>query len=224
MSVANGGTQTCTITNDDVAGTLVVKKVVINDEGGIKTSGDFSFKVGDANPVAFTQDGQDPLKGEKSVSVSAGTYTVTEPTTPGYDASYSDCSEIVVGNGETKTCTITNNDNAKPTVDVQKTVRVVGSEGAFAESASAPEPGGTFEYRVVVWNTSKEAVTLTTLSDTIGVVVTNLDGKGSCDVPQSLAATDGRSGGPDTYTAPSSSRSAATRAPRRWNGEGDSHG
>jgi len=198
--IVNGGSKTCTITNDDVPGTLIVKKIVINDEGGTKTGGDFTFKVGEANPVAFVQDQADASKGEKSVSVSAGTYTVTEPAVPGYDASYEDCANVVVGNGDTKTCTITNDDNAKPTVDVQKTVRVAGTDGAYAETASAPEPGGTFQYRVVIWNTSKEVVTLTALTDTIGLVVTDLDGKGSCSAPQSLAASDGTSGGADTYT------------------------
>ena len=65
---------------------------------------------------------------------------------------------------------------------------------------SAPEPGGTFQYQVVVWNKSKEAVTLTALTDTIGAVQTDLNGKGTCVVPQSLAASDGVSGGADTYT------------------------
>ena len=180
--------------------TIIVKKVVVNDEGGIETAGDFTFKVGDGAPVAFVQDAQDPLKGEKSVLVSAGTFTITEPTVEGYDTSYESCSSIVVGNGETKTCIITNDDNIAPTVDVQKTVRVAGSESAYADTASASEPGGTFQYQVVVWNKSKEAVTLTTLTDTIGAVETSLDGKGTCDVPQSLAASNGTSGGDDTYT------------------------
>ena len=129
ITLALGQNAVCEITNDDVAGTIIVKKVVINDEGGIKTAGDFSFQVGNAAPVSFVQDSQDPLMGEKSVSVSAGTYTITEPAVAGYDASYENCSGIVVGSGETKTCTITNNDNILPTVDVQKTVRVAGSDG-----------------------------------------------------------------------------------------------
>jgi len=79
-------------------------------------------------------------------------------------------------------------------------VRVAGSEAAFAETATAPEPGGTFEYRVVVWNMSKERVTLTALTDRISGPETNLDDSGTCSVPQSLAASDGTSGGADTYT------------------------
>ena len=124
---------------------------------------------------------------------------MTEPAVDGYEASYENCAGIVVGNGETKTCTITNKDTIPPTVDVQKTVRVAGTEDAFAETASAPESSATFEYRVVVWNKSTEAVTLTTLTDTIGAVVTDLDGKGTCSVPQALAGSDGSSGGADTY-------------------------
>ena len=43
-------------------------------------------------------------------------------------------------------------------MDVQKTVRVAGAESAFADTASAPESSATFEYQVVVWNKSAEAV------------------------------------------------------------------
>jgi hypothetical protein len=44
------------------------------------------------------------------MSVSAGTYSVTEPDTAGYTASYSNCTKLVIPNGATGTCTITNND------------------------------------------------------------------------------------------------------------------
>ena len=200
VAVANGETETCTVTNNDDPGMLIVKKVVINDEGGSKVATDFSFSVNGGGAVSFVQDGQNTLAGKNTLTLAAGTYDVVEPAVSGYDTSYANCSDIVVGNGETKTCTITNNDNIPPAVDVQKTVRVAGSENAFAETATAPEPGGAFQYQVVVWNKSLEAVTLTALTDTIEAIVTDLDGKGTCSVPQSLAASDGTSGGADTYT------------------------
>ena len=177
-----------------------MKKLVINNDGGTKVATDFSFKVNGGSAVGFLQDGGEVLKGKNTLTLNAGSYTVIEPAVAGYDTSYENCTGIVVGNAETKTCTITNNDNIPPTVDVQKTVRLAGSENAFTETAVAPEPGGVFQYQVIVWNKSLEAVTLTALTDTINAVETNLDGKGTCSVPQSLSASDGVSGGADTYT------------------------
>ena len=52
-SVTFGDTKTCTITNDDQAGTLIVKKLVINDNGGSKISSDFSFKVNNGTATAI---------------------------------------------------------------------------------------------------------------------------------------------------------------------------
>ena len=170
VSVANGATQTCTITNDDVAGTIIVKKVVINDEGGTKTAGDFSFKVGSADPIAFVQDGQDSLKGQNSVSVSAGTYTVTEPalrvTSPPTTPAPTSSSETVRRRPARSRTTTTSRRRST----FRRRSASLETDGAYAETASAPEPGGSFQYNVVVWNKSKEAVTLTTLTDTVGGV------------------------------------------------------
>ena len=54
-----------------------------------------------------------------------------------------------------------------------------------ATPTSLPEPGGNATFDVTVKNTSAvDSVTITSLSDN---VYGNLDGKGSCDVPQTLA-------------------------------------
>ena len=42
-TIAVGESKTCTITNDDQPATLIVKKVVVNDNGGTKQPQDFSF-------------------------------------------------------------------------------------------------------------------------------------------------------------------------------------
>jgi hypothetical protein len=77
--------------------------------------------------------------------------------------------------------------------DVPPTVQVDKS----ANPTTVPLTGGTVTYTVVVWNTSAEPVTLTSLiDDQFG----DLDGVGSCSVPQSLAASSGGPGGADTYT------------------------
>lgn len=122
ITIANGETKTCTITNDDQAGTLIVKKVVINDNGGTKVATDFSFQVNGGSATVFLQD-TDTLHGKNTLTVNAGTYSVTEPALYGYATSYDNCSSVAVTNGGTQTCTVTNNDqpgtivvikNAKP--------------------------------------------------------------------------------------------------------------
>ena len=121
-TIANGQTKTCTVTNDDQPGTLIVKKVVVNDNGGTKIATDFSFKVNNGAATPFQQD-TDTLHGKNTITVNAGTYSVTEPAVYGYTTTYSNCSNVQVANGGTQTCTITNNDdpgtivvikNAKP--------------------------------------------------------------------------------------------------------------
>ncbi len=121
VALTNGGTQTCTITNDDQAGTLIVKKVVVNDNGGSKHATDFSFQVGSDAAVAFLQDGGDVLKGKNTLTKDAGTYTITEPAVAGYTTTYDNCSNVVLTNGDTQTCTISNDDQAG-TLIVKKVV------------------------------------------------------------------------------------------------------
>jgi len=57
---------------------------------------------------------------------------------------------------------------------------------------------------VSVWNTSNEAVTVTSLSDTIGAALVNLLGSATntdCDtVSRALAASNGSRGGADTMS------------------------
>src|SRR6266576_1416499 len=107
-SIANGETKTCTVTNDDQPGTLVVKKHVINDSGGSKVASNFTMSVTGAN---VAPSGSFP--GDESgttVTLNAGSYSVGETGPSGYSGSNSsDCSGSIA-NGETKTCTVTNDD------------------------------------------------------------------------------------------------------------------
>ena len=105
-TIALGETKTCTVTNDDQPAKLIVKKIVINDDGGTKTAADFSFKVNNGSATKFEADGQNDL------TVNAGNYSVTEPAAAGYTTTYDNCNNLALANGETKTCTITNNDAA----------------------------------------------------------------------------------------------------------------
>ncbi len=111
-----GGNYTCTITNDDQPGKLVVKKVVVNDDGGAKESDDFSFSVNSGQTVSFEADGQN------DITVGAGKYSVAETAADGYTTSYENCTDVAVANGETETCTITNDDIAPTLKIVKKTL------------------------------------------------------------------------------------------------------
>jgi hypothetical protein len=106
-TIAAGQTKTCTVTNDDRPGTLIVKKHVINDNGGTKQAGDFTMRVTAGHPS------QSAFAGSESgttVTVDAGSYSVDEDSVSGYAKTIgADCSGTIA-NGQTKTCTITNDD------------------------------------------------------------------------------------------------------------------
>src|SRR5439155_1498902 len=109
-TIANGQTKTCTVTNDDQAATLIVIKHVINDNGGTTVASDFTLDSGGTN------DSPDNFPGAESpgtnVTLDAGSYAVSETGPSGYTESDSaDCSGTIAL-GQTKTCTVTNNDQA----------------------------------------------------------------------------------------------------------------
>lgn len=124
----NGGTQSdstitldpgqnviCTITNTTKPANLIIRKVLINDNGGTKTYSDFSYQVNNDPVVNFEADGQNEL------SLSKGIYSVRETTAPGYTTTYDNCDRIDLNIGETQICTITNNDVA-PSLQLVKVV------------------------------------------------------------------------------------------------------
>ncbi len=135
-TIALGETKTCTVTNDDRPAKLIVKKVVINDDGGTKTAADFSFQVNGGNATAFEADGQNDL------TVDAGNYSVTEPAANGYTTTYDNCNNLALAIGETKTCTVTNND--RPATLIVKKV-VINDDGGTKTAAdfSFQVNGGT---------------------------------------------------------------------------------
>ena len=92
---------------------LIVVKIVINDNGGTSTVSDFSLHV------ATTSTGLAHTIGVSSgatSTVAVGTWTVGEIQKSGYVGTFSgDCNssgQVTLAAGETKTCTITNNDIA----------------------------------------------------------------------------------------------------------------
>lgn len=111
LNIGPGITMTCTITNNDQAATLIVEKLVVNTNGGAGKATDFSFRVSGGALTAFLQNGANVLTGRNTLTVNAGTYTVTETPPSGYTASFSNCTNVVIANGGTATCIITNTDS-----------------------------------------------------------------------------------------------------------------
>lgn len=126
-TISLGENKTCTVTNYDKPGTIIVRKIVTNDNGGTKTAANFSFQVNSGSAIPFESDG------ENNVLVGAGTYNIIEPAVSGYNTSYDNCSNIVIPNGGSATCTITNDDNV-PSLTLDKIV-VNDNGGSAAESA-----------------------------------------------------------------------------------------
>ena len=117
VTLGYGQNVTCSITDDDQPGTLIVKKVVDNTSGGTKTATAFSFQVNSGPATAFLQAGANPLAGSNTLTLNAGTYTITEPAVAGYTTSYSNCANLLLANGGSGTCTITNtSQKASPSV------------------------------------------------------------------------------------------------------------
>ncbi|MDQ3093924.1 MAG: hypothetical protein M3Q70_01980 [bacterium] len=141
ITLANGQTTVCSITNDDQAGTITVNKVVTNDNGGTKSASDFKFTGASINggvETAFESDGSN------SYSVNAGTYSAVETNIPiGYTMTGNTCEDVVVANGGTASCTITNNDNA-PSLTLNK-ILVKDNGGGAVESDWTLNAVGTLE-------------------------------------------------------------------------------
>ena len=104
ITLALAENKTCYITNDDQPATLNLVKTVVNNNGGSAIASDFPVFIGGTS------------SSWGSHTVNAGSYTVSETSLPGYTPSAwgGDCTaggSVTLGLGETKTCTITNDDN-----------------------------------------------------------------------------------------------------------------
>lgn len=103
-TITSGGDKTCTITDDDIAPTLVINKVIVNDNNGTKLlPSDFSLKL----------DGLAVTHGIVNTTT-IGLHTVSEIADSEYISTIGgDCAingTITLNIGDTKTCSITNND------------------------------------------------------------------------------------------------------------------
>src|SRR5262249_48358433 len=93
------------------------------------------------------------------VALNAGAYSVAESAKAGYDATLSpDCSGTIAV-GQTKTCTITNNDNVKTTIEVVKTANTT----SVPETALGATQNVVFTY--TIYNRSAEPLKITQFVD-----------------------------------------------------------
>lgn len=117
-TIALGEHKTCTITNDDIQPKLTVIKLVDNSHGGNLESDDFMLHVSGAgvSPADFVGSSTGT-----QVALDAGSYEVTETLIDGYVPQYSADCRGSIAVGDTKTCTVTNADQA-PTLTLVKTV------------------------------------------------------------------------------------------------------
>ena len=104
LSVPANGNVTCTITNNDLPGTLIVNKDLTTDDGSDATCADFGFKVNGGSAIGFEADCSN------SMTVNAGTYSVAETDAEGFTTGYANCTGLVIPNGGSATCTISNDD------------------------------------------------------------------------------------------------------------------
>ena len=109
VTLDEGQSVTCTITNDDLAPGLTVVKVVINDDGGNAQPSDFQLYVND-----------ETVDQGVALDVDSNTeYTVTEDILEGYTFEGIVCEDVdgvvehpvVLAEGQAVLCTVTNNDD-----------------------------------------------------------------------------------------------------------------
>src|SRR5262249_9385280 len=125
-TLANGGTATCTITNDDQAATLIVKKHVVNDNSGTAAASAFTLSVNGGTGFPGDENGT-------TVSAAPASYSASETGGPsGYTQTASSGCSGTIAAGQTITCTITNDDKAA-TLTVVK--HVINNNGGTATAS-----------------------------------------------------------------------------------------
>jgi hypothetical protein len=157
IDIKEGETRTCTFTNDLQTGTLTVIKHVVNDDGGSAGAGAWSIHVknGGSEVTGSPQNGSET---GTQYTLNAGTYDLSEtggPSGYGFDGFSGDCSgtgSVTLGAGESKTCTLTNNDiparlKLVKIVDADDgggagpgdfTLSATGTSGSFSSTTDTP--------------------------------------------------------------------------------------
>lgn len=112
VALDEGENVACTITNDDDAPSLTLRKIVINDNGGLAEASDWNLSASGPTPISGAGGAtSDP-------EFDAGTYDLSESGPVGYAAgdwiceggTQDDADTVTIGLGQDVVCTITNND------------------------------------------------------------------------------------------------------------------
>jgi hypothetical protein len=95
---------------------LIVVKHVVNNDGGTAKASDFTMTIGGVpaqggNSFPGSEAGTDKVV---TVVATGSSYSVTETGPGGYQATFSSGCSGTIAAGQTKTCTVTNDDNALP--------------------------------------------------------------------------------------------------------------
>jgi len=146
VTVPLGAEITCTINNNDIPAHLIVIKHVINNNGGNKVAGDFTTTISGVTTATPTTAGVES-PGVDNVLTSVGSYDVDEGTHTGYLKSRSTDCFGTIALGETKTCTITNNDIAPLLTVIKHVVNDNGGNAAasaFTMLVTGTNPSQTF--------------------------------------------------------------------------------
>jgi hypothetical protein len=85
ITVALGQSATCTITNDDNAAQLHLRKLVVNDNGGTAVATAWTLSAAGPTPLSGTT----PV--DSGAGFTAGTYALSESGPAGYTASNWSC-------------------------------------------------------------------------------------------------------------------------------------
>ncbi len=122
-SGGNGGGGNTPPAQNLATSTLIVIKEVINDNSGTSTAAAFTLSatgIGISTTLFANGSATATLQFNGNATgtrfiLAPGTYFVTEATSSGYSGSFSAACAGTIAAGETKTCTVTNNDIAPPT-------------------------------------------------------------------------------------------------------------
>jgi len=139
ITLKSGDKVVCTFTNARNLGKLIVKKVVVNNNGGTLQPKDFSFKIDGGTSIQFEEDGQNEFTKYAGLSYSI---TEVEADERGYTTTYENCTGVTVPYNDTAICTITNTDVA-PQLTVIKHVDNEGNDGTKSAGDFAITVTGT---------------------------------------------------------------------------------
>src|SRR5207249_3428603 len=119
--IVAGETRTCTIVNDDVQPKLIVIQHVINDNGGTVTAAGFTMNVTGSSPSPASFPGAE--SSGTTVALNAASYIVSASSVTGYaQTSPTRRSSDLIVAGETRTCTIVNDDVQPKLIVIQHVI------------------------------------------------------------------------------------------------------